>query len=382
MTVFVIACTVLTYGDLALAIPPRPQLGWQMLAGALLLANPTILLYVGIVGKDVLFAALLCFCCGACLAASRTRGHCARAALAIACGLALLLAAHTRQQGLFLLPILAACPLYACNQGAMPKPLTTITWIGFLAIAFLAVGQWTDSRISHVEGHDRQRGLQRMLSFDIVGTSVLAGKSVPGTQATPEQLRIAYTPSRVDTLSRLPSVGRHLRDLPPADLWRQWRQVVSDNPAAYAKHRALVAAHVLNLRDLAQCLPLHVGIDGDPRVLAKVGLVASTDARDRWKYAASLPLRWTPWFRHLATLSGILLLIACAWRLRASAHARIVLWFALSMTGLIVATAALAIACDFRYLYPAIVVASTCALGLLMTPACQRDGQTAVNPED
>ena len=156
----------------------------------------------------------------------------ALAALAIAGGLALVLAAHTRQQGLFLLPILAACPLYACNQGAMPKPLTTITWIGFLAIAFLAVGQWTDSRISQVEGHDRQRGLQRMLSFDIVGTSVLAGKSVPGTQATPEQLRIAYTPSRVDTLSRLPSVGRHLRDLPPADLWRQWRQVVSDNPAA------------------------------------------------------------------------------------------------------------------------------------------------------
>ena len=373
MSIFVIACTLLTYGGLALALGTEDRAGplssLRIAASTLVLANPVIVLYVGIVWKDVLFAALLCFACGASVAAARSTRAQLRIVLALAACIALVLAGHVRQQGLFLLPLLVLCPLFALSGDERPGVKVILGWVALACVLFLAIESWTNGRIAHQEGGDRDRGLRNMLTFDILGTAAMAGSTIAGVDATPEAIRRAYSPARIDTLSRERPLGRQLRKKNKAALLDLWLQSVSDNPRSFIRHRLAVASRVLGLKGLNQCLPVHLGIGGDAAALAQVGLQPGFDRRDQWMYQASLPLHWTPWFRHYATLAGTSLLAFCAWRRRRATEALVVLWFSLCMVAYAAFTSALAIACDFRYLYPVVTVASACALGLLGTPA-------------
>ncbi|MEO5629120.1 MAG: hypothetical protein ABIQ62_05050 [Thermomonas sp.] len=294
--------------------------------------------------------------------------------LAVAAATCLVVGAHVRQQGLFLLPVLILCPWFVLVRNRRPAAWIPLAWVAASCALFLALGAWTNTRITHQEGHDRERGIRLMLTFDILGTAAMDGQPIPGTQATQGEIRRAYSPARIDTLSSVPALGSHFRKMSTADLRDLWLHTVSSHPSAFIRHRLSVAARVLNLQDLDQCLPLHVGVDGNASVLARVGLQPGADKRDQWMYALSLPLRWTPWFRHYATLAGNCILAFCAWRRRRSPAARVVFWFAVCMTGYALFSATLAIACDFRYLYPAITVGSAGALGLLTHRGHARSG--------
>lgn len=380
MALFVLSSTLLTYGGMALALGRwRPQAWPATLGSVLILANPTILLYVGIVWKDVLFAALLCLACGASLSAARAAPGRWRVAAATLAGLALVVAAHVRQQGMLLLPLLALCPLLAMAPLPRPRLAWIAGWVLLLGVAFIAVASWTGSRIEHLAGHDRERGVRRMIMFDVVGTAAQAGTTIPGMDASVEQIRSAYTPERIDTLSRERALGLQFRSMSNAQLRGLWFDMARTHPDALLQHRAAVASRVLNFAHVEGCLPLHVGVEGDRAALDAVGIASGSDARDLWKYRASRPLLWTPWFRHFGTLAALCAIVVIAWRRRRQKPAVVALWFAGAMVLYTLVTAALAIACDFRYLYPAITVASACALGLLGTAAAPRRPRNALS---
>jgi hypothetical protein len=305
-TIFVLLCTAMTYAGLALAVPSLTLREHPLKAGlaALVMANPVLLLYSGIVWKDVLLAALLCLACGASMAATTANRRDLRwgsAAIAAAC---LIAAAHARQQGLLFLP-LALLPLLAASQDGPPSRGQWLTWIATVLAVFLLLGHWAGTRIQHVAGWDRERGVQRILAFDIVGTLAMSSDPAAAQHAQPlggiEAMRRAYHPSRVDTIREEPGVALHFDDVRTSALRKEWRATVGEHPIAYLQHRRAVAAHVLGMQNLQRCLPLHVGISGPAEALASVGLSPGVGIRAQWLYDRAGLLYGTPFFRHWFT---------------------------------------------------------------------------------
>jgi hypothetical protein len=369
-TAFVLLCTAMTYAGLALAAPSLPMRDHPLKTGlaALVMANPVLLLYNGIVWKDVLLAALLCLACGASMAATTANRRGLRwgsAAIAAAC---LIVAAHTRQQGLLFLP-LALLPLLAASSDGPPGRGQWLTWIATVLAAFLLLGHWTGTRIQHVAGWDRERGLQRILAFDIVGTLAMSRDPAAARHAQPlggiEALRRAYHPSRIDTIRQEPGVALHFDNVRTSTLRKEWRATVGGHPSAYLQHRGAVASHVLGMQNLQRCLPLHVGISGPAEALATVGLSPGVGTRAQWLYDRAGLLYGTPFFRHWFTASVLLVFVGFGARIRNTQPGRIIFWFSLAATLYVLVTTVFAIACDFRYLYPAVSVASACAIALL-----------------
>lgn len=368
-TAFVLVCTAMTYGGLALAVPSAPLRGhpWRIGLAALVMANPVLLLYSGIVWKDVLLASLLCLACGASVAATAAGRRSLRWGLAVIACACLVVAAHVRQQGVLFLP-LTVLPLLAAS-GGVPGGRQWLAWVAAILAAYLLLAHWAGTRIQHVAGWDRERGVQRILAFDIVGTLAMSSNPAAARHAQPlggiEAVRRAYHPSRIDTIRQEPGVALHFDDVRTSRLRKEWRAIVGGHPRAYLQHRRAVAAHVLGMQNLQRCLPLHVGISGPAEALATVGLSPGVGTRAQWLFDRAGLLYGTPFFRHWFTASALLVMVGLGARIRNQPTGRIIFWFSLVATGHVLATTAFAIACDFRYLYPAVSVASTCAIAFL-----------------
>lgn len=369
-TAFVLLCTAMIYAGLAIAVPSLPLRDHPLKAGfaALVVANPVLLLYSGIVWKDVLLAALLCLACGASVAATTASGRSVRWGLAVIACACLVVAAHARQQGMISLP-LTILPLLSATRGGLPSRRQWLAWIAVVLTAFLLLGHWAGTRIQHVAGWDRERGVQRILAFDIVGTLAMSSDPAAAWHAQPlggiEAVRRAYHPSRIDIIRQEPGVALHFDDVRTSSLREAWRAIVAEHPTAYFQHRRAVAAHVLGMRNLQRCLPLHVGISGPAETLATVGMTPGVGARAQWLYGRADLLYGTPFFRHWFTASVLLVIVGLGARIRNTPPGRIIFWFGLAATLYVLVTTIFAIACDFRYLYPAVSVASACAIALL-----------------
>ncbi len=118
----VLLCSLLTYGSLgyvaAAVLRHRSARGdhriaaWRVALCALLLLNPVIFVYVGIVWKDVLFASVLTAAVALSFAAAISplrRGL----ALSLAAVVLLAIAMQVRQQGVFMAPVLLVLPVAA-----------------------------------------------------------------------------------------------------------------------------------------------------------------------------------------------------------------------------------------------------------------------------
>jgi hypothetical protein len=370
-TAFVVLCAALTYAGLALAVPSLRAGGnlGRIAAALLAVGNPVIVLYAGIVWKDVLLGALLSLACGACLAATGASTPARRWALALLSAAALVVGAHVRQQGLFLLPLLAVVPLLAVHGDRRPSLAAVAAWLLGVALAFVAIGQWTASRIAHEDGWDRERGAQRILAFDIVGTLALSDTTRAHALAAGlggmGAVREAYDPSRVDAIRRAAPVAARFDDVETAALRALWGQAIGADPGAYLRHRAGVAAHVLGIASLERCLPMHVGVAGSAHALEATGLREGVDARGNRLYAAARALYDTPWFRHWCALLALAAIAVLAVLRRRDPTMRVASWFALAGIAYAMATTAFAIACDFRYLYPVVTMGSACAIAVV-----------------
>ncbi|HEX7758410.1 MAG TPA: hypothetical protein VF459_02830, partial [Caulobacteraceae bacterium] len=181
------------------------------------------------------------------------------------------------------------------------------------------------------------------------GYPILASKAPRLNAFLTTQGRVLYTPRRIDPLVQTLGVQEHEEHDAPF-VQAQWKAIFLADPLLYLKVRARLFAWVLFTPDLKACVPLAVGVDGPPEILARLGIpVRYTDTDDALLTYASMYYP-TPVFSHaFHAVVALILLIGLLIRRRPEDIA-----VAGLLAGALTFTATffvITIACDYRYLY-------------------------------
>jgi hypothetical protein len=384
---FVACCTLLTYGGLLLAwrAGSRTHAGRgpgiaATLAGLVLVANPLVFLYVGILWKDVMLASLLAAVSGLLLAASGAPRRASFACASLAC-LLLVPLLLVRQQGILLAPPLLA--VAATLIAGARRPGLDVAWMGrWLAVVVVfAVLAWATSlgvrQVIHgALEKSTDVGIAAVMRYDLSG--MLAYGRAPAPDL-PDDLRdprvIAamkhtYSADRLDFVLNDPEVGLGFQRMDLAADKRAWWAQVRADPLVFARVKAEQFAWLVGLRRLDRCLPVHVGVEGNPEYLRAAGVAEGVEPEDLRLYRFAMWARHLVLYRHwfyLALLVGVAGYLLAGWRRRAFAPAPTV-----ALGGMVLGLCAFygaylltTIACDFRYLYPGLVGTSCLVLYLL-----------------
>lgn len=375
MPLFVALVCISMWGGLLLAA--RPVGGailswWRVLLSAALLWNPVLLIYAGIVWKDVLFGALCTLAGGLGLVAIASPGRWPRVLAILAVAAVVGLLPLVRQQGILLGPVLLLLPLLAV--WTFPGWSRRARLAGLAVVVLVAAGTrlsadaWSHAHIPGNDGRAMSVGFKLIFSFDLVGieANTLHGPLVElgAPDEVLREVRDHYTPERVDFFDRTPKLSvflsQHREQLPAL-----WAKAVAEHPAAYLTHRAQVMASLLAWGRERSCLHIHVGIDGIPAQLEALGLSAGTDVADRVLYQWSIGPFLTPVMKHWPYVLALVVLGGIAMAKRRGAT-RIGLGIvALAAATLYASLVPTAIACDFRYAFAAIPLTTVVALALL-----------------
>jgi hypothetical protein len=360
----------------------RPRASWAAVALAAVFAlTPQLLIYPGIVWRDVLFATLTI--AGFVLLARAAKGWAGRPAwiaigLSIAC---LTLGSLVRQNGaVFLLAAILVVAGLAASGGwrralAWGAGLAAGAALLAVVIGHLATPPETVAKL-------RLNAASLILEhYDVVGAKAHhprlklkeIGKADPAAQALIEQegSRI-YTPSRVDTLDLDDTFRRTLWHVPDAAMHAQWRRIIVHYPAAYLLQRADVFRWTFLTPKLELCLPVQVGVSGPETMLKDLDIQAGSDPKAQGLAAWASRFYGTPVYSHLfwaiAAVAGIV------WLLRRREPAD---WAIIGLLGGALAFTAsffvISVACDYRYLYALDLAAMTGLLYLALDPPRWRE---------
>jgi hypothetical protein len=356
---YVAASTGVLFASL-MALPAlRGRTSWlAVIAAALAILTPQLLIYPGIVWRDVLFADVTL--AGFVLLARADTVWAARPPWLSLIGAALCLAlgAAVRQNGVVMVLAAAVALAWIARGGWRAR----LAWGfgGFAAAIAAAFANNAASQPGETAPHLRQGAEARILQhYDIVG-AVAHSPGLPLTEiaaASPEAAAkiaaaapAAYSAARIDSLDADPNFRRTFWKLPDAAVSGQWRDIVLHHPGAYLAHRLEVFRWVLMTPDLGQCLPVQVGVDGPQPMIDGLELDTDPLPKDTALVAYAEHFYGTPVFSHLAwgiaaaVCAGLLLLrrrpgdVPMAGLLAGS------IAFALSFLPI-------AVACDYRYLY-------------------------------
>jgi hypothetical protein len=357
---YLAASAALAAASLATLAILRPRVTWlgAVLAAAVWL-TPQLILYQGIVWKDVLFANLaVSGFVALALAARNWRIPAVRAAALAAALLALSAAGLARQNGL-LVQLLAAAALGAV--GAEGRFRRGLVWgAGGLAALLLATAALNAvSQLPSARPVDDNRGLRLLLYYDLVGMVArdptlkldrLEAAAPGADEVIHAHLAPLYSPQRIDTLNAERSLVRRLWRLPQPVAVAQWREAVTARPMDYLATRVNVFHWLVAPPDPGRCLPYHVGVEGQPERLAALGVAAGAGKRDLALAAYVRPLVGTPILSHLSYAA--LAILAAAAMLRRREPTDLVM---AALMGAALAFAAsffvISLACDYRYLY-------------------------------
>ena len=357
---YVAASAALLFGALMTLTGLRPRSRWlAVLLGLLAIATPQLLIYQGIVWRDVAFANLTIagFLCLA-HAAKAWSGRLPVLPLlgALVC---LALAALVRQNGLILALAGAAALAWTARQGGSRRSLVwglgglMLTGVLALAINHLAQPATVPAKL--------RLGAATLIleHYDIIGAKAhhpklkmkAIGKADPAARALLESKATAYySASRVDTLDSDETFRRTLWHVPDAAMNAQWRDVILRYPAAYVLQRADVFRWVFLTPRLDQCLPVQVGVSGPPDMLKDLNIVTGVDVQDQALADYARRFYSTPVYSHLTwavAAAGVILLL-----LRRRDPVDWVIIALLAGTLVWVASfAVISVACDYRYLY-------------------------------
>ena len=345
---------------------------WRGVLAGVLLLNPIVMIYVGIVWKDVLFGALVTAGCACGVAAgfgSRFRRW-SYAALSVVLLAATLLA---RQQGIFMAPVLLLLPLISLSRdGRLVRPGLAALGLVCFAIAVFGLQAAVDRSIRGADGRSTSVGYRSIMIFDAAGIVSRSPRTAaefahPINAAQLAAVRSVYDPSRIDYLARAPLAEGWLGAHSNEALRQAWWSLVRQDPANYIGHRATAFATLLGLRGVAVTLPVHIGVDGNLAYLEALGMSARRDARDLFVYRVASSFFGWPVYRHfywLLLLAGAAVVIAVTrlpGRLRASACVVILATALLYLSFL-----PTMISSDFRYLFAAIPLVTIVWLILLL----------------
>jgi hypothetical protein len=353
-----------TIGALALALPAwsaRAPRSWPWLVVAVVAPlSPLLMLYAGIVWKDVLFASLLLVSTALLCAANALERPAVVRLLALASAVAAAGLVLLRPQGwvllLLALVVIWRLPVFR----AAPRwrwPLVAV-----VALAVLGLGEAVDRMIPGHEGRASRAAVANLVRFDLAGIDAHRPGAVDFSEALSptdiEALRAAYAPSRGDGLAVAEAYAQWIRQQSMKQLSQRWWEAVVAAPSAYGEHRAQAAAWLWGLRDPRACLPIHLGVEGLPDQVAALGLSTAPRPSDVALYARVSPWFGSPWFR--PATYGALLVLAAVWALafRRGLERRLVLTVVVGAAAYAATTTPIAFACDLRYLYPLVGLAS------------------------
>lgn len=253
-----------------LSADPGKSAGLRVAACLSALAVPVVLIYAGILWKDVFFAhlALMGF---AVLNVERVKNrHLILAAMLLG------VAATVRQQGAVLLvPLLAYAFMSATTEtrGSPRRPWTPamLAIAGFLC-AYVLVSAIARYTAIEMPGKPYGYGANLIQRYDIAGI-LYRDSEAPLDEFSkwPEFDRgryvafvgRAYSPQRLDFLD----LGGpfHFGEERGGVVKRQWRSLVAARPLTYLEHRKDVFGWILGTGDPMKCLPFIDGIVPGPR---------------------------------------------------------------------------------------------------------------------
>ena len=338
----------------------RPRTAWAAVAvGALVILTPQVLIYQGIVWRDVLFANLAI--AGFVMLAHAAQRWTERPPLLPLAGalVCLALAAIARQNGLILVVLAALALGWTVRAGGWRRSLA---WGlgGLIATSLLAAGFNQLALPAEIpEALRKDVGFRILEHYDIVGAQAhhptlklkeiakVAPDSAAYLEAHAAQI---YSASRIDTLDGDPLLGRALWQTPATAITAQWRHIVIHTPAAYLLQRADVFRWTFLTPQLEQCLPVAVGVSGAPGMLKDLGMTGGVDRQAAGLAQYARHFYRTPVYSHLFWAVVALGLIGLLLRRRDPADGVFVALLTGAL-GFAASFAVISVACDYRYLY-------------------------------
>lgn len=327
---------------------------------------PVLLIYAGIVWKDVLFAhgaVLAVLLLPRPQAVHRWQPLVASAAI-------LAVAVAVRQQG----AIVAIGTLaYLLLGGGLSSLRHARTWQATAVWLVIFLSCTGGIRHAVQTGSDiSQSGsfagpLRQLAMFDLGGVlntvpqldfpAIAAGAMLVPEEHRPTRERVIeqlqrYSPQRQDFMAEADD-GNNLW-IPPGAWFSDWAAIILQHPAAYLVHRLDFMAWLLGCHEPLKCLPFYLGIQSEPQEMAAT-LGVPTGVSVRAKLLENLGeatlFLFRPWI-YLCLSIGTLgvLLWRNPQRLSIVSHGPMI---TLQLCGLLYAASYLfiGIACDFRYTY-------------------------------
>jgi hypothetical protein len=356
----------------------RPRASWiaAPLAAAFAL-TPQLLIYPGIVWRDVLFAVLTI--AGFVLLARAARRWAERTPWLTLAGAAacLALGALVRQNGLVLVVAAAAAAAWVAAGRVGWRRAALVGLCGLAAAALLAFGFARLATPAAIKPGLRLDAAPLILQhYDVVGARAhhpkLRLKEI--SKVAPKAAAIietegsrAYSASRVDTLDDVPLLRVALWHIPDQAMRAQWLRIITHYPAAYLLQRADVFRWTFLTPKLEACLPVYVGVSGPQDMLKDLGLSSGADLRGQGLMAYARRFYDTPVFSHLFWALAAVASIVLLSRRRDPAD-KVMIGL---LGGALVFTASffvISVACDYRYLYCLDLAAITGALYIALDP--------------
>lgn len=330
----------------------------------LLIINPVIFLYVGIVWKDVLFASLLS--ASAALSIVSVYMSVIRQTFIILISILLLvIASQVRQQGIFMAPLLMGLPLivlfFSNEIGFKVKLLLSISSLLIFFVLFFMLQALVNETIIGSNGMSNTSGYKIIMNYDIAGVVAMSDtetKDLPITISALErnEIRKYYSSDRVDYLAQSAIASKWL-EFSDDNRKKVWLSLLFRETKAFIKHKINVYFSLLDINGVENASPVFTGVNGNLEYLRLVGVESRLSGNDVFLYDLGKKFTGTPIFRHwfylLISLLGVIATLSCnisnkfKYLLLALGFAIISFYFSYLPTS---------ISSDFRYLYPAILL--------------------------
>jgi hypothetical protein len=353
---------------------------WTPVIIALGCLHPFIIIYQGIVWKDVLFANLGVLAFALLSAAHRLVGwpryaiYTLSVVIAAAAGL-------VRQNGAIILLVLIIAILFvefrSSSLGARIGKVAAGVAATLLAMWLAAATTDALIRASANRAPGDTLGIAQVIimRYDISGILARSGK-VDVTFLTQRGLDMAavradsiryYTADRADPLLEAERFRTELRKLSRAELRAAWARLIVENPAPYLHHRLAVFGWMLWPPELLKCIPVYIGTDGPADLMTKMDLRQAARPSDRMLYAYATKFMEAPLFQHglfLAVAVALGILLLARYEPVAATPAVGLLAAAILFT---LTWSLISVSCDVRYLYflPLAVFISLIMLSIL-----------------
>ena len=325
--------------------------------------TPQVLLYEGIVWKDVLFADLSIAGFVALAVAGETWARARlRFGLLFAAFLLLSVATLVRQNGGVVLPAgVVALAWIAWQKSSAQKIRAAFLYgVSALAGAAVAVIAMHAALALRIPGDPSPAVGFRLLQFyDLIGAiKTKPSLELPYFEDDDTDLEHLmrtdgvklYTPERNDTLAQSQALQRAYFQSPDETIPEEWHRLVTAHTGLYLRVRAEVFRWIVLTPDLAACRPVYSGIDGPANIMAKLGLKKRFDMRDAALDFYAKRFMGTPIFSHAFFLVLALAVLAFLFARRTASDIAMA-FMLLSTLAFTLSFFVISIACDYRYLY-------------------------------